>query len=312
MPAEHAPRALRATESPLAQAVRRVLRPGGWALAALAAPGWLAAAPQGGQVVAGDLTIAQPDRLATTITQATQRGAIDWRSFSIAGDEYVEFVQPGRSAVTLNRVVGSDPSALLGRLTANGQVFLVNPQGVYFGQDAVVDVAGLVATTFAISNEDFLAGRYEFSRAAGTGGGTVVNDGSLTAEGGYVVLAGPDGVANGGLIEARLGTVLLAAGERLTLDLSGDGLVSFALDGDALGGVENSGTLLADGGRVFLAADVAAGLVTTAVNQEGLVRARTVEERDGVIYLGGAGADVVVSGTLDADAGEADADGGRV
>ena len=126
----------------------------------------------------------------------------------------------------------------------------------------------------------------------------VVNDGTITADGGYVILAG-DGVVNHGLIEAYLGDIVLASGQGVTLDLGGDGLISFAIDGEALteiAGVTNTGELYADGGRVFLTAKVQSDLLPTAVNHEGLIQARTVEERDGVVYLGGAGGDVTVAG----------------
>jgi len=300
-------------ESPLSRAVRHGLRRGGWTLAALALPGWALAAPQGGQVVAGSATIAQQGT-QTTITQATAKGAIDWQSFSIGAHEYVQFVQPSSQAVTLNRVVGNDPSQLLGRLSANGQVFLINPSGVYFGPNARIDVAGLVATTFDLADDDFMAGRYQFSRVAGRAPAQVVNDGTINAAGGYVVLAG-DGVVNHGLIEAYLGDIVLAAGERISLDLGGDGLISFAIDGEALteiAGVTNTGALYADGGRVFLAARVQDQLLATAVNHEGLIQARTVEERGGVVYLGGAGGDITVAGTIDADAATANGDGGTI
>lgn len=298
---------LQFSESPLTRAVRH----GIWA--ALALPGWALGAPTGGQVVAGSASIAQQGT-QTTVTQATAKSAIDWQSFSIGANEYVQFVQPSTQSVTLNRVVGSDPSQLLGRLSANGQVFLINPSGVYFGPNARIDVAGLVATTFDLSNDDFMAGRYQFSRVAGRAPAQVVNDGTITADGGYVILAG-DGVANHGLIEAYLGDIVLAAGERIHLDLGGDGLISFAVDGAALtelAGVTNTGELYADGGRVFLTARVQDDLLATAVNHEGLIRARTVEERGGVVYLGGAGGDITVAGTLDADAGATNGDGGTI
>jgi filamentous hemagglutinin family protein len=298
---------LQFTESPLTRAVRH----GIWA--ALALPGWALGAPTGGEVVAGSAAIAQQGS-TTTITQTTARSAIDWQGFSIAGHEYVQFVQPSSQAVTLNRVVGNDPSQLLGRLSANGQVFLINPSGVYFGPNARIDVAGLVATTFDLSNDDFMAGRYQFSRVAGRAPAQVVNDGTLTADGGYVVLAG-DGVVNHGLIEAYLGDIVLAAGERISLDLGGDGLISFAVDGASLtelAGVSNTGELYADGGRVFLTARVQDDLLATAVNHEGLIRARTVEERGGVVYLGGAGGDITVAGSIDADATTANGDGGTI
>jgi filamentous hemagglutinin family protein len=263
------------------------VRRGVWAITSLAVPGWALAAPQGGQVVAGSASIAQQGT-KTTITQSTAKSAIDWQSFSIGTNEYVQFVQPGTTSVTLNRVVGNDPSQLLGQMSANGQIFLVNPNGVYFGPNAVIDVAGLLATTFGISNDDFMTGRYTFARVEGRDPATVVNDGTINADGGYVILAG-DGVANHGLIEAHLGDIVMASGQQVTLDLGGDGLISFAIDGEALteiAGVENTGELYADGGRIFLTAKVQGDLLPTAVNHEGLIQARTVEERDGIVYLG--------------------------
>jgi len=294
---------------PLPDAVRR----GIWTLTALTVPGLAFGAPTGGQVVAGSAAIAQAGA-KTTITQSTAKGAINWQSFSIGTNEYVQFVQPGSASVTLNRVVGNDPSQLLGQMSANGQIFLVNPSGVYFGANARIDVAGLVATTFDIADDDFMAGRYQFARVDGRDPAQVINDGTITANGGYVVLAG-DGVANHGLIEAYLGDIVMAAGERVGLDLGGDGLISFAIDGDALteiAGVENTGELYADGGRVFLTAKVQGDLLPTAVNHEGLIQARTVEERDGVVYLGGSGGDVMIAGTIDADADTVNNDGGRI
>ena len=140
----------------------------------------------------------------------------------------------------------------------------------------------------------------------------MVNDGTIkTGDGGFVVLAGGK-VDNSGLIEARMGTIALASGNRLTLTVGDTGLVDVAVDEkavDAAAGVNNAGQLIADGGRVLMTAKVAQGLVATAVNNEGLVQARSIQEHDGVITLSAAGGDIENHGTIDASGQDGQAGG---
>ena len=142
-----------------------------------------------------------------TVNQSSSNAAINWQSFNIGKGEAVRFVQPNSSSVALNRVLGSDPSSILGSLSANGKVFLVNPNGILFGKGSQVNVNGLVASTLAITDNDFMSGNYRFS---GSGDGTILNQGSINADGGYVALLGVN-VGNQGVISAKLGTVALAA-----------------------------------------------------------------------------------------------------
>ena len=270
-------------------------------LALLAAtPGLAMAGPQGGKVAAGDATINQATTQATVITQSSAKAIINWQSFSIGADEYVQFKQPDSNSISLNRVVGSDPSSILGNLSANGQVFLVNPNGVFFAAGATLDVGGLVASSLDIDDDDFLNGNYVFTKSAALESKSVINAGVIQArENGYVVLMG-ERVENSGSIKTRLGQIALLAGGEVSLDLNGDGLVSYSIDANAateLAGVKNSGDLIADGGRVILAGKVSDALVATAVNNTGLVQANGIEERNGEIYLTG-NADVYNSGSI--------------
>ena len=150
---------------------------------------------------AGAGAIAQSGN-AMTVKQASQNFSVNWQSFGIASGETVRFVQPSVSAIALNRVLGNDASQIYGNLQANGQVFLINPNGVLFGRGAQVDVGGLVASTLNITDADFLAGNFRFQ---GTGG-NVTNQGSINAN--YVALLGNQ-VLNEGVITAQLGTVAL-------------------------------------------------------------------------------------------------------
>ncbi|MDO9454184.1 MAG: filamentous hemagglutinin N-terminal domain-containing protein [Stagnimonas sp.] len=256
--------------------------------------------PTGGSVVAGQASI-QGGAGLTTIQQQSASAVINWQQFGIGSGETVNFVQPSASAAILNRVIGGDASAIFGNLTSNGRVFLINPQGVMFGAGARVDVGGLVASTLDVRNEDFMAGRYVL--AGGSNPAAVSNDGVITArDGGFVVLAGGD-VQNGGLIQTRLGDVVLASGAGLTLDMNDTGLISYRIDAAALSdvaGVTNTGSLMADGGRVFMAAKVARELASTAVNNSGTVRATRIGEQDGVIVLEALGGNTENSGTLTA------------
>ncbi len=258
------------------------------------------ALPTGGAVSAGSATIAgAPGTM--TINQSSQNVAINWQSFSIGQTEAVRFVQPNSSSVALNRVLGSDPSSILGSLSANGKVFMVNPNGILFGKGAQVNVAGLVASTRNITDGDFMAGNYKF---AGSGGGTIVNQGSINADGGYVALLGAN-VSNEGTIVARLGTVALAAGNAFTLDVAGDGLLNVVVNQGALDAlVANGGLIKADGGNVLLTALSAGNLLQSAVNNTGIIQAQTVENRNGTIRLMGdmQSGTVNVGGTLDASA----------
>ncbi|MFI4921763.1 MAG: filamentous hemagglutinin N-terminal domain-containing protein, partial [Gammaproteobacteria bacterium] len=178
------------------------------ALGALA-PVLAFANPTGGQVVAGSATIGSAGSNGVIVNQNSQRAAINWQQFSIGSNEYVQFNQPNSSSVVLNRVTGSNPSSIFGQIRANGQVFLINPNGILFAPGSSLDVSGLTASTLDISDADFMAGRYVFSRDPGSSAATVVNQGNLTVtSGGYVVHSG-DYVANDGVIQAQAGRVVL-------------------------------------------------------------------------------------------------------
>ncbi len=290
--------------SRLSSAIRDSLGGAGLFLGAL--PSLALAGPSGEQTVAGSVSVSRPDALTTQVHQGTETAIVNWREFSIGTEEFVQFFQPGSTSTILNRVVEGNPSQILGRMEANGRVFLVNPRGIYFGPGSRVDVGGIVASTLDIRDQDFLAGHYQFVKLPDVEvTGEVVNEGVIHArEQGFVVLAG-DYAANTGVITARAGTVALGAGSRMTLDLDGSGLVSFVVDEETvaqLAGVENSGEILADGGKVILTAEVAESLKSAAVNQAGLVQARSISTEGGRIILGAGGGDIVSGGTLDVSA----------
>ncbi|HEX7966470.1 MAG TPA: filamentous hemagglutinin N-terminal domain-containing protein [Gammaproteobacteria bacterium] len=261
--------------------------------------------PTGGQVVAGSATISTPSANGMVVNQGSQRAVINWQQFNVGSGQYVQFVQPNSSAVVLNRVVGNNPSSIFGDILANGQVFLVNTNGIYFAPGASLDVQGLVASTLDIKDGDFMQGRYVFQKGTGAPDASVVNQGTLSADrGGYIVLAG-DYVENGGRIDAQGGRVELAAGNSATLTLDHNQLVSYVVDGatlSRLAGVNNTGEITANGGAVVMTADVANALTATAVNNSGFIAARSLQSDGGVIVLSAQGGDIENSGTLDASA----------
>lgn len=275
-----------------------------------------AAAPQGGVVAAGTGSIATAGS-TTTVQQGSERLVVNWQSFGIAAGETVRFDQPSATAVALNRVQGQDPSVLLGQLQANGRVFLLNPNGILFGASAQVEVGGLVASTLGMADADFLADRWVLS---GTGG-SVRNDGLLRATGGgSIALVGGE-VRNTGTIEATQGSVLLAAGSRVSFDMF-DGRLTLSVDQGVAGAlVANGGIAQADGGRVILTARGRDALAAGAVNNTGLVQARSLANIGGgriELRAEGPGDSLTVDGTLDAsapgggDAGTIDTVGSRV
>ncbi|EJL80334.1 filamentous hemagglutinin family N-terminal domain containing protein [Polaromonas sp. CF318] len=237
----------------------------------------------------------------TTINQASQRLAIDWTSLSTRTNEALVFNQPSAQAIALNRITGSSPSELLGSLTANGQVFILNPNGVLFGAGSQVNVGGLVASTLGMSNADFMAGRHVFTGS----GGTVVNRGTLNAgQGGYLALLAPE-VRNEGVMTASLGTALLAAGNKITLNLGNGSLLGYSIDQGAINALaENKQLIQANGGQVLLSAKAMDSLTTATVNNTGVIEARTIQNKAGRILLMGdmETGTVNVSGTLDASA----------
>jgi filamentous hemagglutinin family protein len=276
---------------------------------ALAFPLAAAAAPTGGQVVHGEANITVIGT-ATAIDQQTPKTIINWQGFSIASNESVTFKQPNASAVALNRVVGNERSVIDGALKANGQVFLVNSNGVLFGRGSRVDVGGLVASTRDISDEDFKSGTHLFQ---GDSDGTVINEGAITAaDGGYVALLGKQ-VSNQGMIAATKGTVTMGAGNRITLNFGGDSLLDVTIDEGALDAlVENGRAIQADGGVVYLTAKAADELLGAQVNNDGIIQARSIDDLKGHISLHAEGGLTRVGGTLEASASATTSDGGLI
>jgi filamentous hemagglutinin family protein len=272
------------------------------------------ATPQNGAVVLGNASISSTAG-STVVTQSSAKLAIDWQSFNIGAGERVQFVQPDSQSVALNRVLGPDPSRISGNLFSNGRVFLVNPAGILFSKDAKVNVGALIASTLPLSDTDFWAGHYRFTAAEGSVA-ELSNQGLLqtVAGGGYVALLGHS-VRNDGRILARLGSVALAAGSAITLDLGGDGLLNVVVNqGAAQAQVHNGGVLAADGGRVVLSTQAADALLQTVVNNTGIIQAQTIDSHQGVIRLlaGMQSGSVQVDGALVATGGALAGDGGLI
>ncbi len=219
--------------------------------------------PTGGTVVAGSATINAAGS-TLNIDQTTQRAAVDWQSFDVGRSAQVNFNQPSSDSVTLNRIQGNNASQIFGQINANGQVFLTNPQGIYFSPTASVNVGGLVATTHSITNEDFMAGSTTFDRAGAEG--SIINEGELTSIDGYIALLAPE-VRNEGVILAQAGTVALAAGEQISLQFSNGGLTGVNVTQgqiDAL--VENRLAVEAPDGLIILSAQAAHELQGSVIN----------------------------------------------
>jgi filamentous hemagglutinin family protein len=269
------------------------------------------ALPTGGSVVAGAATLSQAGN-QLTVTQATQRVVTNWNTFDVGAGATVRFDQPNAGSIALNRVTGGGAaSSILGTLNANGNVWLLNPGGVVIGKGAQVNVGGLVASSLGISDADFMAGGSRFG--GGSGAGAVINQGSIrTGNGGVVVLMAPR-VSNTGSISTPGGSTALAAGETVSVDFKGDGLISVAVERGALdAAAENSGSISAAGGLVALTARGADALIGSVVNNTGVIEARGLVARNGRILLDGdvAGGSTHVSGTLDASS--ADGKGGAI
>ena len=259
--------------------------------------------PIGGVVTRGAASIVQnatPSSAVMNINQSTQRAVIDWSSFNVGQNAKVNFNQPSSSSVTLNRISDQNPSQVFGQINANGQVFLSNPNGVYFSPTAQVDVGGLVATTHAISNDDFMAGNITFNRNGATG--SVINQGSLKSSlGGYIALLAPH-VQNEGIVVAQAGTVALAAGEAITLNFKGSnsvaGIVTTPSTIASL--IDNRLAAQAPDGQIILSAVALNRLQAGVVKNSGSLEASSLVSKGGKILLEGDDIQLASTSTLNA------------
>src|SRR5690554_3952411 len=261
------------------------------------------AGPAGGKVVGGNGSIDQSG-LNTTIRQQTDRMAIDWQNFNVAADEKVKFIQPGSSSIALNRVLSHTGSQIHGQIEANGHILLVNPNGVFFGENSHINVGGMIASGLQIDPNDFMNGDFTLTAMEGTDG-KVINSGIINAAtGGSVTLVGQQ-VKNEGLISAKLGAVNLAAGKEAVITFDASGLVGVRVTQEVLqdelgidAAVINSGEINAEGGRILLSASTSQDIFSQAVNHGSLNSATSVAVHEDGSFTLGAGADVVNTGNL--------------
>ena len=281
------------------------------------------ARPTGGTVVGGSATINQSSTTNTLVTQSTQRGAINWQSFDVGASQSVTFAQPNSSAITLNRVEASQPSQVAGKISANGQLVIVNQSGVVFFPGSQVNAQSLVVSAAGIDPKQFMAGSLIFDQPAKPNA-RIVNAGTLTAgKAGLIGLVAPS-VANSGVITAKMGHVVLAGAAAETLDMYGDGLISLDVTKQVTtvpvgpGGkkvtalVTNTGLIRADGGTVQLTAVAADGIVQNLVTAGGTISARTTAAGTGSISILGTGGSVTVDGALLANGNKPGQTGGQI
>lgn len=250
--------------------------------------------PTGSCVVSGKVRVEQTSSKAMRVV-ASDKAIVNWHDFSIDAGERMEFVQPHSRAAVLNRVTGAQASSLLGRLDANGKVYLINPHGVVVGRQGVITAASFVASTRHLSNEEFLRGEELVFQGKSRGG--VINMGVICATSGDVILIGHE-VRNEGSLSAPKGEVLIGAGREVIVRPAGEERLQIRLSNSGEKkegtGIEVQGTIEAM--RTQLQAD--GNLYALAINQAGIVQATGAVEKEGRVYLVAEKGRVQVSGEL--------------
>lgn len=261
------------------------------------------AGPEGGEVVGGSGSIGQSGN-TTTIHQSTSRLAIDWQSYNVGAEETVQYFQPDSSSISLNRILSHQGSEIHGQIIANGTVFLLNPNGVVFGDGAQVNVGGLLAGGLSMDSSEFMNGHFALESIDGTDG-YVINQGTLlAATGGSISLVGKQ-VSNEGLIRADLGRITLASGNKAVLSFDG-GLIGVRVSEEILqeelgvdAGVLNSGTIEASGGQVLLSGAASHDIFTGAINSGSMGHGTSiVVDESGNISLSARGSNVLNTGVI--------------
>lgn len=262
--------------------------------------------PQKDKVVVGQADFSQTaDKMTIKTSDKVQ---IDWKSFDIGKNKEVEFKQPDANSVAYNRVIGGNASQIQGKLTANGKVYLANPNGVIITKGAQINVAGLLATTKDLEkisesgNGNGNSNGNKFTRKAKNGQvakeglvltdgrvlkeGQVINEGKVTAQD-FVVLNG-DEVINKGEINveknaAKNGEVYLSSSDNFTFTLSDSG-ISVALEDNTVRGiVQNEGIIKA--GDITLNAKGRNQALDSLVVNNGVLEATKVSNRNGKVVL---------------------------
>ncbi len=241
---------------------------------------------------------------------------LNWNGFNIDIGQTFSFLFSIAGGSILNNDISGATSNIFGSIFSNGYVFLVNPAGIHIGAGASINVAGFIASSLTLSNSNFLAGSLIFEN--GSQAGSVVNQGTITAQpGGFVVLLGGS-VANSGSVIADLGSIVMASGEKLTLTFDPQGLINLVVDEqlastitDAEDAILNSGVIRANGGKIILQAEAVNDLFTYLVNNTGIIEATSVVNQNGVIELVANGA-IVNSGSIIADGSVENPNGGSI
>ena len=280
--------------------------------------------PIGGIVKSGDAIINQ-GRDFIKVNQYTDKTIIDWSSFDVGQNKLVEFVQPRTQSQSLNRVLGSTPSTIAGRIKANGQIFLVNPNGILITENGLINTNSFSASTLDISNEDFKRGELSFVKQSGKAGAVVTNNGSIAVkDGGFVALLG-GAIDNGGVVTAHLSKVGFGAGEKVILNIGESEFLRVEIPTSNLKtirdvngiklseiiSVNNGGKVISYGGLVKLSVGTVRKTLRRVINIRGLVQAKSVSSSDtGKIII--SGPDVSLNGTVDVSSDVINVKGGDV
>jgi len=246
----------------------------------LACPAFVIALVEEPQVAAGTAVFEQPDPYTQNI-RAADKTAINCKKFNIGKDETVHFIQDSPKDRVLCRVTGKEASIIEGTLKADGRLFIVNPQSIYFRETAKVDAHSLVASTLNIKDEDFVKGNYRFFLEGKDS--VIMNKGQITANQDVVLMA-PQ-IMNHAVIKASLGKVALLGGELITLNFEGDNLISFAIDEPLQKGFIEQAGKIEGAQEVLLKLRVADEMIRRVVNVDGLEPATKMQFENGKVYL---------------------------
>lgn len=266
--------------------------------------------PSGPEVVEGEADIVTDG--ATMSITATDNTIINFNSFDIDQGESVIVNLPSVNSDILSRVIGDQASNLAGGLTCNGIFILVNTNGIYAAPTAALQAQGLLLSTLDITNQDFLDSNYLFQKLSPEQlDMLLINEGNITInEGGFAAFIG-GAIENNGTIIVPLGTVALASGEAVRLDIYQGGLISVAIEKETAGSIydfqgnpitdqiRHTGSIEADGGCVILNAESLPDIFSKTINLDGYIKATTFQNKDGNISLV-SGGNVDIGGMLEA------------